>query len=190
MVALYPGIYTPPLPHFFEMSVDDSHVPIADLDLANTISPCGIHVEENAYILNLQHRVGGFLDGACLTSARGRPLDENPSACGHLINHSAVAANVEFESFVWSDIVFDSSGDPTQYDVPNERRQDGTPWYTDGDRTVLFPNPDDLVQQNLHAVSGAAFVTVRDIYQGEELFLNYLLRKPYPPWARGWYTGS
>ena len=190
VVALYPGIYTPPLPHFLEMPVGDSNFPVADLYLANKISPSGIHVEENAYILNLQHHVGGFLDGACLTSARGRPLDENPSARGHLINHSNIAANVEFESFVWSDIVLDSSCDPTLYAVPNERRQDGTPWYADGDRLVRFLNPDDLIQRNLHAVGGAAFLTKRVIHQGEELFLDYLLRKPYPEWARGWYTGS
>lgn len=149
-------------------------------------------MEENAYILNLQHRVGGFLDGACLTSARGRPLDENPSACGHLINHSANAANVEFESFVWSDVVFDSflNDDPTLYDVPNERRQDGTPWYADGGSVVRFLNSDDMIQQNLLSVGGAAFVTIREIQQGEELFLNYLLRKPYPVWARGWYAGT
>ena len=59
-------------------------------------------MEENAYILNLQ-LVGGYLDGESLT--KGRPLDANPSACGHLINHSLTLSNVDFESFVWSDMI-------------------------------------------------------------------------------------
>ena len=178
VVALYPGIYSPPLPQFLQMPFDDSVLPTADLYLANKISPAGIHVEENAYILNLS--IGGFLDGACLTSARGRPLDENPSACGHLINHSAYAANVEFESFIWSEVVGDSFGDHTLHDLPNERRQDGTPWYSEEDRIVRFPKSDDGVQQYPHAVGGAVCVTKAPIDRGEELLLNYQLRKPLP----------
>ena len=188
VVALYPGIYSPPLPHFLQMPLEDSIIPTAALYLANEISPAGVHVEENAYILNLP--IGGFLDGACLTGARDRPLDENPSACGHLINHSANAANVEFESFVWSDVVGDSLSDHTLHELPNERRQDGTPWYSDGVRIVRFPNADDLVRQYPHAVGGAAFVTKTQIARGEELLLNYHLRKPYANWAREWYTRS
>ena len=188
VVALYPRIYSPPLPHFLQMPFDDSVIPTTELYLANKISPAGIRVEDNAYILNLP--VGGFLDGACLTSARGRPLDENPSACGPFINHSANTSNVDFISFVWSDVVGDSLGDTILHDLPNERRQDGTPWYSDGHHIVRFPESDDLVQQYPHTVSGAVFVTKAVIDQGEELFLNYKLRKPYPNWAREWYTGS
>lgn len=205
VVALYPGIYTPPHPQLFmNMSISDDYYH-ADEELlllttsnTNLVSPSGMHVEQNAYILNLS-MIGGYLDGACLTGVqnrrRRRPLDMNPSACGQLINHSASYANVEFQSFRWSDIVpdfddHDSNHDTNElmYDLPNERRQDGSPWYMEGDRMVRFPNADETIQRNLHAVGGAAFVTTRRIVGGEELLLNYRLRKPYPKWAKDWYV--
>jgi hypothetical protein len=202
VVALYPGIYTPPHPHLFlKNSISDDYF-YSDEELvlltSNTtgsfVSPSGRDVEQNAYILNLS-MIGGYLDGACLTGVKNRrPLDINPSACGHLINHSATLANVEFQCFRWSDIVpeFDDDIDydshELMYDLPNERRQDGSPWYIDGDRLVRFPNADETIPRNLHAVGGAAFVTTRRIAVGEELLLNYRLRKPYPGWAKDWYV--
>jgi hypothetical protein len=199
VVALYPGIYTPPHPHFLEPSISDGFS--SDVELLNPqwlrqsilcVSPSGQNVDQNAYILNLS-MIGGYLDGACLTGANNQqPLDSNPSACGQYINHHATA-NVEFQCFRWSDIVpdWDNNNDDTNelmYDLPNERRQDGSPWYMDGDRMVRFPNADETIPRNLHAVGGAAFVTTRRVAIGEELLLNYRLRKPYPDWAKDWYV--
>jgi hypothetical protein len=181
VVALYPGIYTPPLPRFLATPLDDCSV--MSYYLANKVSPTGSAVEENAYILNLQ-LVGGYLDGESLT--KGRPLDANPSACGHLINHSPTLSNVDFESFVWSDMIL--AADDELYQIPNERRQDGTPWYLEGERIIRFPSPENSIEENFHTVCGAAFVTRRQIDEGEELFLNYRLRKPFPTWAQDWYT--
>ena len=209
VIALYPGVFTPPNPisSRANMPLEDCFSPVQELYLANKTSPAGIAVEDNAYILNLS-RPGGYLDGACLSSPPdGRKLDLNPSACGHLINHSAISANVEYESFSWDMVLATLADHDNNYlsrikddaclhDLPNANRQDGSAWYADQDQVVRFPNPDELCssirtnhsQEHRFFLGGAAFITTRTVDQGEEILLNYRLRKPYPAWARDWYT--
>jgi hypothetical protein len=220
MVALYPGVYTPPTwnrihwnqhPGWSRMGYSswiDFYGEEEEKEkelysyLANQISPSGVPVEENAYILNLQN-VGGYLDGNCLTvpiaSASScsseilnvRKLDENPSACGHLVNHSSDRFNVAFESFLWDDILLDDiKDDPNYYKIPNVLRQDGTPWYFNGEKIVYFEKHDETTSRNYPPLGGAVLITQCDVEKNEELLVHYRLKKPYPKWAKDWYQDN
>ena len=229
-VALYPGVYTPPLPrHLSAIPSSSSSSSLDDTTavyLGNRTSPSGLAVEENAYLLSLQAAGGGYLDGLALerscfdgfggegssTTTPSPPapsMDSNPSACGQLINHSSVETNVEVETFLWHEMINlaaetkkhhgsgdddnegsgDEENDNATYPLPNERRQDGTPWYHDGEALIRFDRTSAALPfSNVGgAIGGAALVTSRVVEQGEELFLNYKLQKPYPAWAETWY---
>ncbi len=197
VACLYPGVYTPPLP--------PAVLPIEEYRhtyLAGQRTPSGVLAEQNAYILNLKD-VGGYLDGLALMNSASTkdkpknntttspPQHENPSACGHLVNHShASKVNVRVVSFFWKDVfrlvAFD--GDDDYYAVPNQVRMDGSPWY-------YCPMEENIVwfQQGLDANSseracGAAMVAFKPIATGDELYLDYGLVQPYPDWAKEWYT--
>lgn len=161
--------------------------------MAKNITPSGKIPDENAYILNLQ-QVGGYLDGEALVGVGGRNLAANPSACAHVVNHSSSSHlnNVIVEDFHWNDFIVnddrnDQHGNDAFWSIPNERRQDGSPWYIMDEETIV-----SFVENNGDAccdgVYGAVFIASRDISKGEELFLNYQLNRPYPTWARDWYT--
>jgi hypothetical protein len=173
ILCLYAGIHTPALP----LGANDSLV-----YLGNNVAPSGLVPDENAYILNLHHVGGGYLDGLALTT-EDRRLDENPSACGHCINHSSSQANVQVLSFAWSDVL-DGDNEFDQentYPLPNIVRADGSPRYLDtyADTIVgcsgMGPN------------AGAAFCAEDNIEAGDELLLNYGLLSPLPSWAADWY---
>lgn len=194
VVALYPGIYTPPHPNvgsLFTSSVLPGEDDFSEMYLANIISPTGKAMEDCAYILNLQD-VGGYVDGEALdrcTNDDLESLNANPSASGHLINHAVVRSNVEFECFMWNDI-FDaaskSEGEGV-YRLPNERRHDETPWYHDGEQIIRFSYLNNA-EVSFQQIGGAAFLATTKIQKGEELFLNYRLLSPYPKWAQEWYS--
>lgn len=178
VVCLYPGIYTPPLPA--HASIDDgSHY------VGNITAPSGGPISHNAYILNLQ-AVGGFLDGNALVGNDGRVLDRDSISCGHLVNHrSTSGANVRVLSFRWDSLpTLDASI------IPNDTRCDGAPWYLDGNsgQMVRFDRSSTNNQRDL--LCGAALYTCRPVRTGEELYLDYGLKPPYPPWAKDWYDAQ
>lgn len=141
-------------------------------------------MNDNAYILNLQG-TGGYIDGCALNSqyCKASKLDENPSACGQLVNHDGSQNNVEVLDFSWDDIHLDQNEEPL-YVLPNETRADGSPWYYDriNDEVVTF------VQDDMAKSHGAAIVLMQPLDEGEELLLDYKLVTPYPKWAEDWYT--
>ena len=49
-VALYPGVFTPSHPQYLAAIPEESIFSVTDLYLANTISPSGIKMEDNAYV--------------------------------------------------------------------------------------------------------------------------------------------
>lgn len=173
ILCLYAGIHTPALP----LGANDSLV-----YLGNNMAPSGVMPDENAYILNLHHVGGGYLDGLALATG-DRNLDENPSACGHCVNHSSNQANVEVLSFAWSDVLSEDNeiGHEHLYPLPNIVRADGGPWYLDTSADAIVtcggagPN------------AGATFYAKNNIEAGDELLLNYGLLSPLPSWATGWY---
>ena len=193
VVCLYPGIYTPGLPKHAAESEES-------MNLADVVSPSGGEIENNAYILNLSIP-GGYIDGAALTgidrwSLEERRLDENPSACGHLLNHSSSASNVEMVSFQWREVEDDIEyNEKDRMQCPNELRADGSPWYLDGftGKIVPFPSLADVRQaegkQSVEPLLyGAAFCSQQDLSEGTEVLLDYQLKgPPYPPWAAEWY---
>jgi hypothetical protein len=193
VTCLYPGIYTPGLPKHAAESEDS-------MNLADAMPPSDGNMEDNAYILNL-NLPGGYIDGAALTgidrwSLDGRRLDENPSACGHLVNHSSTAANVEVVSFQWREVLDEIDyNEKNLVACPNELRADGSPWYLDGftGNIVPFPSPADVrraegTQSVEPILFGAAFCSQEDLIVGTEVLLDYQLKgPPYPSWAEEWY---
>lgn len=202
-LCLYPGVYTPGIPARAAASVGDEasmHVYLANM---SPPSDCGSDIRDNAYILNLSGP-GGYIDGLALGGGRGgEALDCNPSACAHLVNHDAARSNVEVLSFSWPELLGASRGDSAvavsnedeYFRIPNEAREDGTPWYYDAalEEVVSFPkraDGRDAPRSRNSGACGAAFVLNKPISEGEELLLDYGLSEPYPPWARGWYEGA
>jgi hypothetical protein len=70
--------------------------------------------------------------------------------------------------------------------LPNDLRKDGSPWYFDGiiQRIQIFENSD---KEPLPSVCGGAIVISKPLDSGDELLLDYGLRKPYASWAKDWY---
>lgn len=178
-LCLYPGVFTPGLP-------------LTDLDdtvhyLGKDSLPSGVYPPEiNAYIFNLK-TVGGYLDGlatTCNDHDETFCMTENPSACAHFVNHSRLddGSNVYALSFWWHDVLKeDLDVDDIWYKIPNQRRRDGSPWFLVNDTLTSF----DDTQNN--ACGGAVFCASRDIEENEELYLDYGLQPPLPPWAQDWY---
>lgn len=173
-VCLYPGIFSPGLPRAFS---DATY-------FGNTILPSGVVPPEmNAYILNLKS-VGGFLDGLATTTE----MTQNPAACAQLVNHNRDRCNVHVISFWWHDVLdcqtSESSwgtGDAVFYAIPNRRRCDGAPWFFHREHMIYYNE-----KERTTPCAGAVFCASRDI-DDEELFLDYGLQQPLPPWAEGWY---
>ena len=184
VLCLYPGIYSPGLPlHLCDVATEDTSV--ESHYLGNTMTPAGVSPQDNAYILNLQQEGGGYLDGLAL-SATSYELDENPSACGHLVNHSPRDANATVVGFRWHDIALgnptvSTSEDDEFFPLPNANRQDSTPWYLDpATGNVRY-------HEGGFQCKGAALIAKKDIANGDEIFLDYKLNHPLPRWAEGWY---
>ena len=179
ILCFYAGIYTPSLP---------LHSSVEDIFLANITSPSGSLMDENAYILNLQQPFGGFIDGDALEVSYR--MDENPSACGHLINHSSQHANMDVINFRW-DVVLSGMAPGNEhafYRLPNVARCDGSAWYFDSlmNKVVYF---DDVQNsRNESSLSGSVIYATRELNPGDELLLNYRLKFPYPKWAKHWYS--
>jgi hypothetical protein len=173
ILCLYAGVHTPALP----LGANDSLV-----YLGNNLAPSGVVPDENAFILNLHHVGGGYLDGLALTTG-DRRLDDNPSACGHCVNHSSNQANVQVVSFAWSDVLNEDNelDQDHLYPLPNIVRADGSPRYLD-------TCADSIVEcSGTGPNAGAAFCAKDNIEAGDELLLNYGLLSPLPSWAADWY---
>lgn len=196
VLCLYPGIYTPPLP-IYAMGRAEY--------LANLSPPSSKHsdIKDNGYIMNL-NSVGGYIDGCALTSqydTTDDSLDINPSTVGHLVNHDSTESNVGVISFAWDDILSDGRQDTSitrrtnedYFAIPNELRADCSPWYFDTvlDEIVYFRTPDEeTLSLPYKLLCGAALVSSAPICKGEELLLDYGLKKDegeYPAWAKEWY---
>ena len=195
VMCLYPGIYTPGLP--LACCADDAEY------LANQSPPsnaAGSSIDNNAYIMNVT-LMGGYIDGCALKSQynnKENMLDMNPSACGHLINHDSVRKNVDVVTFAWDQLITkrrdndvtlnNNLDDESYYQIPNELRADATPWYYDTslDEIISFPSREHTPLSH-SLLCGAAIVLTAPISRGEELLLDYGLKKPYPNWAAKWY---
>jgi hypothetical protein len=193
VLCLYPGVHTPPLPS--SLASDANKVRY----LGSQTTPSGSKPRDNGYLLQLHCVNGGYLDGNPVLF-EGLPLqDNNPSACGHFVNHSIENANVAVMSFPWSllDEVNDGplpklswEGSDLYYPVPNTNRSDGSPWYEVDDgwcREQHFPTNQESALQSAQCC-GAVLYATTNIPAGNELFLHYQLRKPYPRWAQDWYS--
>lgn len=201
LLCLYPGIYSPGLPFF---AVTDSQgqtesQAISTQFFGKGVTPSGVDADENAYILNVQVNQGGYLDGKALTLSNQegsssttdglshrRRLDENPHACGQLVNHSSGHANVDVKSFVWNPLLdklvregYSLNDEEDFYPVPNAVRADGLPRYIIQNSVVCHngtgPN------------CGAVLYARHTIQRDQELFFDYKLRDPLPSWAKDWY---
>lgn len=164
--------------------------------LGSIKTPSGIPPDQNAYLLNLKSvSIGGYLDGMALGVPHHKQrLDENPSAVGHLINHSANNDNVTVVAIEWDRFVNGSDGlEPVicsigegsnvWYPLPNVNRFDGALRYLEGTELVHYPN-----HESFHGVYGAALCAKHDIDADDELLLDYMLVQPLPKWAINFYT--
>lgn len=200
VMCLYPGIYTPGLP-LAACCADDAAEYLANQSPPSNV---GSSIDNNAYIMNVT-LMGGYIDGCALTSQynnnKDNMLDTNPSACGHLINHDSVRKNVDVVAFAWDEIITKErrvddnvilnnhlNDESYYYPIPNELRADATPWYYDTllHKIISFPSKEDTPLSH-SLLCGAAIVLTAPISQGEELLLDYGLKKPYPVWAKEWY---
>jgi len=154
--------------------------------------------------MNLQDvATGGYLDGMSSLEVGGRRLDTNPSACGHLVNHDASRVNTEFVGFSWDDLYltmnpeiqesatgsdltddYQSTDTKELYELPNEWRRDGSAWYFDGFTQELQRFP-EVTSATPGLGCGGVIVITKPLKEGDELFLDYKLNKPYPSWAQG-----
>jgi hypothetical protein len=184
--------------------------------LGHIITPSGIPADNNAYILNLQTPTGGYIDGMALAIMDGisktvhvskstndcaytprtiRSLDENPSCRAHLVNHSKARSNVEIIPFSWVDVapsMDDILDHQSMFDLPNVIRQDGAPRYFLNSEIVYYATTTDTATSSsrIGNVCGAVLCATKDIEQDRELFLDYGLELPLPPWAAHWYENA
>jgi len=166
--------------------------------LANELTPpSGIPSNENAYILNVS-QVGGYIDGMALyCPQQQRRFDENPSACARKINHSSREANTVFVPFYWKDVIRGvRGGDHSHtlphkqqeqcFTIPNAMRRDNSPWYYDNGE--IYQITEEKAREMNHLLVGAAACMVETtiVEPGEELFLNYSLKRnpDLPSWAK------
>ena len=171
-VCFYPGVFSPGLPR----ALSDATY------FGNTSLPSGVHPPEmNAYILNLKS-TGGYLDGLATGG-----MTDNPVACAQLVNHNRQRQNVHVVSFWWYAVLDDMTSfdaDDEFYRIPNQRRCDGAPRFFHNNEMVYFEK-----HTTTHC-AGAVLCASRDLADGEELYLDYGLQQPLPPWARGWYDST
>jgi hypothetical protein len=125
-----------------------------------------------------------------LSRTQERRLDENPSACGHFINHSP-EPNVSVHPFVWKDIFPDyQPGSTYTYDLPNISRTDGGIRYIIYNGSEMIFYDVDEPSFKVDGVCGAVICADTDIAAGKEIMRDYELEEPLPDWAKDWYVFS
>lgn len=193
IVCLYPGIYSRGLPLSVAVSGDSSAAPPAFL--GSHVTPSGLLPDHNEFILNVTTLPsGGYIDGASYCCPKEKYASSAADAswcCGHLINHSSSKPNVDVIAFDWKKDILDDDedGDLLNEFLPNQVRNDGSPWYYH-DGIVHRYSEDEFNQdegpQTLCA--GACFNTTRIVEKDEELLFDYKLQQhPIPVWAKDWY---
>mmetsp|Transcript_74822 Transcript_74822/g.171477 ORF Transcript_74822/g.171477 Transcript_74822/m.171477 type:complete len:255 (-) Transcript_74822:306-1070(-) len=180
LVALYPGLYTPPCPLWarglgLEPALD---VPGADAEFrAHWRRSIGDH-SDGAYVLCLNH-TGGHVDAApkvleFLKEARP-DLDyhQNGWAVAQFANHPPRGrpVAVEFLDFWLSD-----EHAPTQW-TPMSGIAPGSPWVLDFEEARV-------TYLDCAPVACACFFALRDVAQGEEMFFDYRMQPAKRP---EWY---
>lgn len=190
-LCLYPGVYTPPLPFFCISGEESTHeyVYLANESIQGS----------NEYVLNLND-VGGYLDAKNVEYNGDDDLEYNHDAVGHFVNHGkGEQANVNVLSFHWNQMLDENLTEQIRcnaiYDIPNTIRSDGSPWYLDsktGDITYFCESKVKRVKNDISndsnsmPIAGAVLFANKKIKEGQELFLDYKLKPPYPIWARDW----
>merc|ERR1712083_1266900 len=104
----------------------------------------------------------------------GTVASGSPYAVGHLINHpqAGVLPNVGRQEFDW---------DPSWACMAANRLHHGV-WYLDPVTSDLIEMPQKDGKVAFPVLPGVAIVALRDIFLGEELYMDYRLSRPHPPW--------
>jgi len=178
VVALYPGIFVPLVPLHARAAARGE--PVMDvLHMARLWGYgaidsrlCEVSFEEGSSYWLILEEHSGLMDGFRPEQRVGGSGCNSPFAVGHLVNHPprGTAPNVSWQEFDWN------GASPL---VPN-RLHRGL-WYMHPTtmEPVDMPSEEGAVQLPL---PGVAIVALRDLAEGEELFMDYKLSKPHPPW--------
>jgi hypothetical protein len=164
VVVLYPGRFYPSIPPQLS-AVGDAPIKL----------PVSSELGDHVFIMNCR-TLGGFLDGKYGSS--------NNFGQGHMINHppSGFLPNVAPVEFFWRDILH-LQPEHLWNDVEIINFTDKGVWYIDPTSYEII-----YTTKNMHnLLVGCAFITLRDIQDGEELYFNY----EYPPKVAeclSWYT--
>lgn len=167
IISLYPGEYHPSPPLSCVVTIDGNPIPpiseISDPDInycTYKISLSDEYCASNGYIDAIN-----FLNYDTL----------NPYAIAHLINHSAVNWNVKPLVFSWSEYkLYNNNRIPAELLNVNKLAIDKN-WYIDPIGEVV------KIHENCVDLKGIAFVSTRDIIEGEELYLDYKFEKRNEP---------
>ena len=161
LVALYPGVWFPAVPRNVLENEVYSWAKILELYGPEAIDPDLAGYQASQVLAYRLFCDGGIMDGF-MPERRVRGI-KSPFAVGHLVNHRG-NANVEI-------LQLDSTG----LDELGVSRLHRGLWYLDSTwRPVMVPS-------NL-TIPIIALQAICDLRMGEELFLNYRLRPPYPSW--------
>mmetsp|Transcript_28991 Transcript_28991/g.90241 ORF Transcript_28991/g.90241 Transcript_28991/m.90241 type:complete len:122 (-) Transcript_28991:83-448(-) len=97
----------------------------------------------------------------------------SPYAVGHLVNHPprGTAPNVAWQEFAW---------ERETAALAANRLHRGL-WYMDPASMEPVDMPSEEGELRL-PLPGVAIVALRDLAEGEELFMDYKLSRPHPPW--------
>jgi SET domain-containing protein len=113
------------------------------------------------------------------------------------VNHrQGEEANVNVLSFYWNHVLKDNFKESDLlYDIPNTVRNDGSAWFLDSRTGEIYyfreskatkDKTDSMNYNNTIPIAGAVFYANKTIKEGQELFLDYKMKPPYPTWARDW----
>lgn len=179
VVALYPGVYMPLVPlHARAAACGETVTDILHMArlwgygvVDSSLSDISFE-EASSYWLILEEH-SGLMDGFRPELRVGSTGRHSPFAVGHLVNHppQGTAPNVTWREFAWGE----DAGE-----LATNRLHRGL-WYIDPItlETVDMPSEEGEVRLPL---PGVAIVALRDLVPGEELFMDYKLSKPHPPW--------
>lgn len=181
VVALYPGVFLPLVPLHARVAARGE--PVMDaLRLSQLWGNYGAvdesltdvtFDEASSYWLILEV-YSGVMDGFRPRERLGTQGVMSSVAVGNLINHppAGVLPNVGWQEFRWPDEL--------RAEAPN-RLHRGL-WYINPDTAEEVRMPSEAGSGSGLPLPGIAIVALRELYGGEELFMNYRLSKPHPEW--------
>lgn len=201
VVSLYPGTYYPPLPLWAVANTDGS--------IALSLSEIRHRHEKNYYLANLEN-YGGYIDALHECRDMDSCLNGNSYLTGHMINHPppSTLPNVSIYDFLWKDMFQLVQSFPPNKSIElianltdaNEMKnmtiQDFSPyipnrlgngvWFFDSIIGRVVNIEEIYNHRNWDKIlGGIAFIALRDIHEGEELYFDYRLEKKCWP---DWYT--